>query len=247
MRGQIVLERISGPSDIQGLNACELKELCADIRRVLVDGVTETGGHLSSNLGIVELTVALHRVFNSPVDGIVWDVGHQSYVHKLLTGRGGRFDSLRQYGGLSGFPDPAESVHDAFVAGHAGAGISAAMGMAIARDRLCDGGDVVAVIGDGSLTTGMSYEALNHVGHLRTGMVIVLNDNGMSISPTAGSLARRLHMFRTGATYSRMKRDADDALSGLPWGRRFRWLLSRLKAGFKSMVTPVMLFEDLGV
>jgi len=247
MRGQVVLEQIRGPWDIQGLNACELKELCADIRRVLVDGVTETGGHLSSNLGIVELTVALHRVFNSPVDRIVWDVGHQGYVHKLLTGRGGRFDSLRQYGGLSGFPDPAESVHDAFVAGHAGTGISAAMGMAIARDRLGGGGDVVAVIGDGSLTTGMSYEALNHVGHLRTGMVIVLNDNGMSISPTAGSLARRLHMFRTGAAYSRVKRDADDALSSLPWGRRFRWLLSRLKAGFKSMVTPVMLFEDLGL
>jgi len=242
-----VLERVTGPGDVRELDASDLNELCGDIRRVLVDTVTETGGHLSSNLGVVELTVALHRVFDSPVDRIVWDVGHQSYVHKLLTGRADRFGSLRQFGGLSGFPDPDESVHDAFVAGHAGTGVSAAMGMAIARDSLGGSGDVVAVIGDGSLTTGMTYEALNHLGQRQTRMTIVLNDNGMSISPTAGSLARKFHMFRTGPAYSRMKRDADGALNGLPLGKRFRWVLRRLKSGFKSMVTPVMLFEDLGV
>lgn len=242
-----MLERVTGPGDIQGLDAQELGELCSDIRRVLVDSVTETGGHLSSNLGVVELTVALHRVFDSSVDRIVWDVGHQSYVHKLLTGRASRFGSLRQYGGLSGFPDPEESIHDAFIAGHAGTGISAALGMAMARDRLGGSNDVVTVIGDGSLTTGMAYEALNHAGHQGTRLIILLNDNGMSISPTAGSLARRLHMFRTGSAYSRMKRDADGALSSLPLGKRLRWVLARLKSGFKSMVTPVMLFEELGV
>lgn len=242
-----MLERVSGPADLKLLEAGELEELCAELRQKLVQTVTETGGHLASNLGAVELTVALHRVFDSPVDRIVWDVGHQSYTHKLLTGRAARFGTLRQHGGLSGFPEPAESVHDVFVAGHAGTSVSAAMGMAMARDRAGDKHHVVAVVGDGGLTCGMVYEALNHVGQTGTRLIVVLNDNGMSISPTVGSLARRLHMLRTGPVYSRLKARIDDALRGLPKGRSLRWVLRRLKAGARAVVAPVTMFEQLGL
>ncbi len=229
------------------LDSIELTQLCAALREQIVGTVLETGGHLSASLGAVELTVALHRVFDSSRDRIVWDVGHQAYAHKLLTDRAGRFNSLRQIGGLSGFPDPGESPHDAFIAGHAGNAVSAALGLALARDCARDEYDVVAVVGDGSLTAGMSYEALNHAGQLGTRLVILLNDNGMSISPTAGGFARRLHMIRTGPRYARLKRRTDRALFSLPLGGRVRWLLRRLKSGVKSIVTPVMLFEELGI
>ncbi len=233
--------------DLPTLTDDQVKRLCADLRHRIIDTVERTGGHLSSSLGAVELAVALHRVFDSAQDRILWDVGHQAYAHKLLTGREEAFDGLRQYGGLSGFPDPDESGHDAYVAGHAGNAVSAALGLALARDRSGLSHDVVAVIGDGSLTTGMSYEALNHAGHASTRLIIVINDNGMSISPTAGSLARRLHMLRTAPTYSALKRSADDVLFRLPLGGRVRWVLKKLKAAIKSMVTPVMLFEQLGI
>jgi 1-deoxy-D-xylulose-5-phosphate synthase len=233
--------------ELRQLNGAELARLCADLRGRMVSTVLESGGHLSSSLGAVEVAVALHRVFDSARDRIVWDVGHQAYAHKLLTGRAEAFETLRQYGGLSGFPDPAESEHDAFVAGHAGNAVSAALGLALARDRAGQTHDVVAVVGDGSLTAGMSYEALNHAGQGDTRLIILLNDNGMSISPTAGALARRLHMLRTGPTYARIKRDTDRALYSLPLGSRVRWLLRRLKSGVKSIVTPVMLFEELGI
>lgn len=233
--------------DIRSLNGSEVKQLCEKLRSRIVDTVEQTGGHLSSSLGAVELTVALHRVFDSAQDRILWDVGHQAYAHKLLTGRDDVFDSLRQYGGISGFPDPEESEHDAFVAGHAGNALSAALGLALARDRAGQSHDVIAVVGDGSLTAGMSYEALNHAGQVASRLIIVLNDNGMSISPTAGSLARRLHMLRTGTRYSGLKRGADDALIRFPQGERLRWVLQRFKVGIKSMVMPVMLFEELGI
>ncbi len=233
--------------DLRALDQDEVKQLCGKLRNRIVDTVQQTGGHLSSSLGAVELTVALHRVFDSASDRILWDVGHQSYAHKLLTGRDEAFDSLRQYGGLSGFPDPEESGHDAYVAGHAGNALSASVGLALARDRSGQSHEVVAVVGDGSLTAGMSYEALNHAGHAATRLIIVLNDNGMSISPTAGSLARRLHMLRTGRTYSDIKRGAEDTLYRLPLGQRLKWVVDRLKAGVKSVVVPVMLFEELGV
>jgi 1-deoxy-D-xylulose-5-phosphate synthase len=239
-----------GPSTVSGLANMgreELAQLCSELRARMVATVLETGGHLSASLGAVELAVALHRVFDTARDRVVWDVGHQAYAHKLLTGREESFETLRQYGGLSGFPDPEESRHDAYVAGHAGNAISAALGLGVARDRSGGTHDVVAVVGDGSLTAGMSYEALNHAGQAGTRLIIVLNDNGMSISPTVGSLARRLHMLRTGAAYARFKRDTDHALFTLPLGRRVRWLLRRLKSGVKSMVTPVMLFEQLGI
>ncbi len=233
--------------ELRELNRDELAQLCAGLRARMVSTVLQSGGHLSSSLGAVEVAVALHRVFDSARDRIVWDVGHQAYAHKLLTGRADAFDTLRQYGGISGFPDPMESRHDAFVGGHAGNAVSAALGLALARDRAGQKHDVVAVVGDGSLTAGMSYEALNHAGQTGARLIIVLNDNGMSISPTAGALARRLHMLRTGPTYTRIKRDTDHALFNLPLGSRVRWLLRRLKSGVKSMVTPVMLFEELGI
>ena len=232
---------------LRELNRDELTRLCAELRERMVSTVLETGGHLSASLGAVELAVALHRVFDSSRDRIVWDVGHQAYAHKLLTDRAQLFSTLRQYGGIAGFPDPSESRHDAYVGGHAGNAVSAALGLALARDRAGQHHDVVAVVGDGSLTAGMSYEALNHAGQAGTRLIILLNDNGMSISPTAGALARRLHMLRTGPRYTGFKRGTDRALFNLPLGRRLRWLLRRLKFGVKSMVTPVMLFEELGI
>jgi len=242
-----VLESIKGSQDVKGLDESQIRALCDELRSRLVAGVNETGGHLSSNLGGVELTVALHRVFDSTTDRIVWDVGHQSYCHKLLTGRADAFDTLRQRGGLSGFPDPDESAHDAFVAGHAGNSLSAAQGLALARDRACGKHHVVAVVGDGCLTCGMTYEALNHIGHARTRLIVVLNDNGMSISPTVGALARRTHNLRAGKPYRAVKHRTDSALSSIPRGGSMRWLLRRMKAGAKAAVTPIMLFEELGI
>lgn len=242
-----VSDKLMNRESLSTMGPERLAQLCAELRARMVSTVLETGGHLSASLGAVELVVALHRVFDTSRDRIVWDVGHQAYAHKLLTDRAGRFASLRRHGGLSGFPDPAESVHDAFVGGHAGNAVSAALGLAMARDRNGGSHDVVAVIGDGSLTAGMSYEALNHAGQSGVRLVILLNDNGMSISPTAGGFAARLHMMRTGPRYATLKRRTDTALFHLPLGRRLRWLLRRLKSGVKSMVTPVMLFEELGI
>ena len=241
-----ILDRIDGPGDVKGLSQNELAELCSQLRALLVARVSENGGHLASNLGVVELTVALHRVFDSPKDKMVWDVGHQSYVHKLLTGRRGRFYSLRQYQGLSGFPDTDESVHDAFTTGHGGTSISAALGMALARDRAGDDHQVVAVIGDGCLTCGMTYEALNHTGHLGTRLVVILNDNGMSISPTVGALARRLNVVRTTRGYVRAKKQANRVLASLPGGKKVYRALRRLREGVKAMVMPTMMWEQLG-
>ena len=166
-----ILGKVNKPGDVKDLDQDKLDELCSEIRELLVSRVSENGGHLASNLGVVELTVALHRVFDSPQDKIIWDVGHQSYVHKLLTGRKEQFPSLRQYQGLSGFPDRDESLHDAFTTGHGGTSISAALGMALTRDLARGKHHVVAVIGDGCLTCGMTYEALNHAGHLGTRLI----------------------------------------------------------------------------
>jgi 1-deoxy-D-xylulose-5-phosphate synthase len=241
-----ILDKINSPSDVKGLNQAKLSKLCFELRELLVSQVSENGGHLASSLGVVELTVALHRVFDSPKDKIVWDVGHQSYVHKLLTGRREQFPSLRQYQGLSGFPDREESPHDAFTTGHGGTSISAALGMALTRDLT--GGDhhVVAVIGDGCLTCGMAYEALNHAGHLDTRLIVVLNDNGMSISPTMGALARWLNVVRTTRGYMQAKKQTRWLLSILPGGKRLEWALRRLKEGAKAIVMPTMMWEQLG-
>ena len=241
-----LLDKINGPSDVKGLNQDELGELCSELRELLVSKVSENGGHLASNLGVVELTVALHRVFDSPKDKIVWDVGHQSYVHKLLTGRREQFPSLRQYQGLSGFPDREESLHDAFTTGHGGTSISAALGMALTRDLAHGNHHVVAVIGDGCLTCGMTYEALNHAGHLGTRLIVVLNDNGMSISPTVGAIAKRLNVVRTTRGYVRAKKQTNRLLSLVPGGKRLQGALRRLREGVKAVVMPTMMWEQLG-
>jgi len=192
-----VLDGINGPDDVKRLNKGELSELCSELREVLIGRVTDNGGHLASNLGAVELAVALHRVFDSPKDKIIWDVGHQSYIHKLLTGRKQQFSSLRTFGGISGFPDPDESQYDSFSTGHASTSISAGLGMAIARDLAGDDYNIISVIGDGGLTGGMSFEALNHAGHLSKNLIVVLTDNGMSISPTV-----LLHWGQTGSVFA---------------------------------------------
>ncbi|MFO7772547.1 MAG: 1-deoxy-D-xylulose-5-phosphate synthase [Dehalococcoidia bacterium] len=241
-----ILDRINGPDDVKWLSRSELDELCSELRELLVSRVGENGGHLASSLGAVELTIALHRVFDSPKDKIVWDVGHQSYVHKLLTGRRDQFPSLRQYEGLSGFPDRNESPHDAFTTGHGGTSISAALGMALSRDLARGDHHVIAIIGDGCLTCGMAYEALNHTAHLDTRLIVVLNDNGMSISPTVGGLARRLNVVRTTRGYRQAKEQTRRLLGVLPGGERLRWALHRLTEGVKAVFMPTMMWEQLG-
>lgn len=241
-----LLKRVGCPADLKSLSYSELSQLADEIRAELVNTVTRTGGHLASSLGVVELSIALHRVFDSPRDKIVWDVGHQSYAHKLLTGRGERFSTLRQYGGLSGFPDRAESQHDAFGTGHASTSVSAALGMAVARDLAGDDFKVVAVIGDGSLTGGMAFEGLNNAGHLRTRMVVVLNDNAMAISPSVGALSRSLSKMRLDPRYYRAKEGTKRVISVMPGGDAVRRRVHQLKSGFKGMILPTQIWEELG-
>lgn len=241
-----VLDRIKGPADLKSLTHSELSELADEIRTELVNIVTKTGGHLASSLGVIELSIALHRVFNSPRDKIIWDVGHQSYAHKLLTGRRKRFDTLRQYRGLSGFPDPAESPHDAFGTGHASTSVSAALGIAMARDLAGDDFHVVAVIGDGSLTGGMAFEGLNHAGHLGTRFIVVLNDNAMAISPSVGALSRTLHSLTLDPRYYRAKEGAGRVIKRMPWGEVAWRSMKRVKSGIKEMLIPTQLWESLG-
>jgi len=241
-----LLDGIDSPTDLKGLTHQELKQLAAEIRQELVTRVTANGGHLASNLGVVELTVALHRVFDSPRDKIIWDVGHQSYVHKLLTGRRQRFATLRQCGGLSGFTCRSESEHDPFGAGHASTSVSAALGMVIARDLSGDNYHVVAVIGDGAITGGMALEALNQAGHLGSRLIVVLNDNGMSISPTVGALAKTLSKVRFDHRYHRAKKESRQILAALPLGNRLLPVGQRIKSGFKSLVMRTTIWEELG-
>jgi 1-deoxy-D-xylulose-5-phosphate synthase len=242
-----LLDKIDSPDDLKGLSPVELEELAAEIRHEIIDTVTNTGGHLASNLGVVELTIALHRVFNSPHDKIVWDVGHQSYVHKLLTGRRQDFSSLRQYGGISGYTCRDESEHDPFGAGHASTSISAALGMAVARDLAGEDYHVVAVIGDGAVTAGMAFEAINHAGHLGTRLTVVLNDNGMSISPTVGALAKLLSKARFDQHYRRVKERGGRIVLRLPKGEML-WRLGReLERRIKGFFTPSPIWEELGL
>jgi 1-deoxy-D-xylulose-5-phosphate synthase len=241
-----VLERIHQPRDLRLLRRDELLQLCAEIRQFTVASVQETGGHISSSLGTVELTVALHRVFDSPRDKLVWDTGHQAYVHKMLTGRRGRFGSLRQYGGISGFLARSESEHDQFGAGHAGTSISAAQGMAIARDLKHEDHHVVAVIGDGALTAGMAFEGLNNIGHMRTRVIVILNDNGMSIAPNVGAVSRMLEALRTAQPYRSAKHVARQVLDHMPGGELAEEARRRIFNSLKALLIPNLLFEQLG-
>lgn len=228
----------------------DLTALCDDIRSFLVDKVSRTGGHLASNLGIVELTVALHKVFDTTKDRIIFDVGHQSYVHKILTGRADQFDTLRQYKGLSGFPKSRESIHDAYDTGHSSTSLSAALGMATARDIKGDDYSVVAVIGDGSMTGGIVYEALNNIGASQRNVNIILNDNGMSISKNVGAMSRHLSHLRTSNNYLRAKENVRSTLNHIPViGSKMSSSLSRTKEKIKFTLLDEqgILFEDLGI
>jgi 1-deoxy-D-xylulose-5-phosphate synthase len=242
-----LLEQIDSPAALKHLSTEQLTQLAAELRREIVDTVSVTGGHLGSSLGVVELTLALHRVFRSPHDQIIWDVGHQAYAHKLLTGRREQFSSLRQYQGLSGFPKRKESEHDAFGVGHSSTSISAALGMAAARDILGDSGKVVAVIGDGSLTAGMAFEALNHAGDLKKRLVVILNDNEMSISPNVGALSGFLSRKLSTNAFIRFKKETENILKLVPGiGRDLVNIARKAEESLKSFMTPGMLFEGFG-
>ena len=242
-----LLEKINSPDDLAGLTEEEIQTLCAEIRTLLIEVTSKNGGHLAPNLGVVELTIALHKVFNTPKDKIVWDVGHQAYVHKILTGRRKEFATLRQYNGLSGFPKRKESPHDAFGTGHASTSISAALGMAAARDIKGEKYNVIAVIGDGALTGGMAIEGLNSAGDLQKKLIVILNDNEMSISKNVGAMSEYLYRIRTDPMYSRIKFDAESLLKSIPTiGDQVAKTVNHLKDSLKYFLVPGMLFEDLG-
>ncbi|MEG0830926.1 MAG: 1-deoxy-D-xylulose-5-phosphate synthase [Acidaminococcaceae bacterium] len=242
-----LLETINSPADIKTLTLEELNQLAQEIRTFLINITSKTGGHLAPNLGVVELTLALHKVFNTPKDKIVWDVGHQAYVHKILTGRRESFATLRQYKGISGFPKRSESEHDAFGTGHSSTSISAALGLALARDLKGDDENVIAVIGDGALTGGMAMEALNNAGDLQRRLIVILNDNEMSISKNVGAISEYLYALRTGPTYSRIKRDVESLIKSIPSiGEQVAKTANRVKDSLKYFLVPGMFFEDLG-
>ena len=244
----MLLEEISGPEDLRGLGPGDLERLSAEIREFLVNAVARTGGHLGPNLGVVELTLALHRVFDSPRDAIVFDTGHQAYVHKMITGRLDRFDTLRQLGGLSGYPSRSESEHDVMENSHASTGLSYALGIATARRLRGEPGKVVCVIGDGALTGGMAYEALNNIGQLAPDMIIILNDNGRSYAPTVGGIAENLGQLRLSPKYEAAKDVAAQALRALPAvGHSAYETARRMKNSLKQLVAPTSLFETLGL
>ncbi|GKV68122.1 1-deoxy-D-xylulose-5-phosphate synthase [Sporosarcina sp. NCCP-2716] len=241
------LTKISSPSDIKNMNTEEMEELAADIRKFLINKCSVTGGHIGPNLGVVELTIALHKYFDSPADKFIWDVGHQAYVHKILTGRAGEFDTLRKYKGLSGFPKRDESEHDVWETGHSSTSLSAAMGMAAARDIKGEHNHVVPIIGDGALTGGMALEALNHIGHAKTDMIVILNDNEMSIAPNVGALHSILGKLRTAGKYNSVKDDVEDLIKKIPAvGGKMASLAERLKDSLKYLVVSGVFFEELG-
>ncbi|WP_419894971.1 1-deoxy-D-xylulose-5-phosphate synthase [Macrococcus psychrotolerans] len=239
--------KIKDPSFLKDLSYEELDGLSQDIRTFLIEKCAVTGGHIGANLGVVELTIALHKVFNSPEDKLIFDVGHQAYIHKILTGRAEQFDTLRQYKGLSGFPKLNESKHDVWEAGHSSTSLSAAMGMAKARDIQQQHYEVVPIIGDGALTGGMALEALNHIGHDKTNMTIILNDNEMSIAPNVGAMHNMFGRLRTNSNYNRAKSDIDLFLSKLPGGHKLRDSADRVKDSLKYLVVNGIFFEELGI
>jgi 1-deoxy-D-xylulose-5-phosphate synthase len=245
------LEAISTPSELKRLSSQQIQSLAGEIREEIVANLSKTGGHLASNLGIVEITLALHKVFNSPEDQILWDVGHQCYVHKMLTGRRDQFNTLRQFKGLSGFVNPLESPHDAFVAGHSSTSISLAVGMAIARDHLKQSNKVIAVIGDGGLTGGMALEAINHLGHIQRNVLIVLNDNEMSISENVGGFSQYMKRIKETFFYKDIKSKLDLIEDKLDSAKItpavWEMILAVKKQAKERFDTPGIVFEKLGV
>lgn len=243
----MLLKKIQSPEDIKHLSPDELKELAYELRARLIQVTSKTGGHVAPNLGTVELTLALHYVFHSPEDKLVWDVGHQAYVHKLLTGRNKDFNSLRQFDGVSGFPKRSESEHDSFGVGHASTSISAATGFAISRDQKKENHEVIAIIGDGSLTGGMAYEALDHAGHLGLNMTVILNDNNMSIDKNVGSMSEYLTRVRSGSNYKKTKNELEGFLKKIPvLGSKMFDIADFFKDSLRNIVVPGSFFEELG-
>ena len=244
----MLLDRITKENDIKDLEPEELEELAKEIRQFLIEKISNTGGHLASNLGVVELTMALHLAFDLPEDKLIWDVGHQSYTHKILTGRKSGFDDLRKYGGMSGFPKRKESDCDCFDTGHSSTSISAGLGLVAARDLLGEKHSVVSIIGDGSMTGGMAYEALNNASRQKSNFIIVLNDNNMSISENVGGMSRYLEGLRTTEAYNDFKRSVQDKLGRIPGqGDRIVERVRRTKNGIKQFFVPGMFFEDMGI
>ncbi len=241
-----LLDRIQSPADLKRLSRAELGALAQEIRHVVIQTVARNAGHLAPNLGVVELTIALHRVFDSPTDKIIWDVGHQSYPHKLVTGRYGRFDTLRLIDGIAGYPRRAESPHDPFGTSHGSTSISAALGFAAARDLRGEKHHVIAVIGDGALTGGMAFEGLNNAGEIGRRLIVILNDNEMSISPNVGAIARYLTKLTTSRIYRRFEHDVWELLGKLPRAFRAQEGASRVKEGLQNLLVPGVLFEELG-
>lgn len=244
----MVLEKIKKENDIKKLSEEELKILASEIREFLIEKISVTGGHLASNLGVIELTMALHLSMDFPKDKLIWDVGHQSYTHKILTGRQEGFDELRKYGGMSGFPKRKESSCDCFDTGHSSTSISAGLGLASAREITGENYKVVSVIGDGALTGGMAFEALNNVARLKSNFIIVLNDNNMSISENVGGLSTYLSGFRTADAYLDLKMGVMNSLNKIPvYGDKMVERIRRTKSGIKQLLIPGMLFEDMGI
>ena len=243
-----LLDEINSPDDLKFLNVDELTSLAQEIREEIIHTVSNTGGHLAPNLGVVELTVALHYVFNCPKDKLIWDVGHQCYTHKLLTGRKDRFGTLRQFGGISGFPRREENIYDVFNTGHASTSISSALGMAMARDLSGDNYKVLAVVGDASLSGGMAFEALNHAGHCGKDLIIVLNDNEMAISPNVGALSVYLNKIITGEFFRKAKLDVKNIiLKKFPKiGPGITRVARLAEESIKGLIAPGIIFEELG-
>ena len=241
------LKNIQTPKDIRDYNIEQLRELCDEIRNYTIDTVTAVGGHLAPTLGAVELTVALHYVFNTPKDKLIWDVGHQAYAHKILTGRFGSMNTIRQFGGLSGFLKRTESEYDVFGAGHASTSISAALGVAAARDQNNQDFKVSAIIGDGSLTGGLAYEGLNNSGILNTQILVVLNDNEMSISPNVGAMSKYLTRITTNPLYNKIRNEIWNITDSLPWGKKLsKKILQKIDESLKALLVPGVLFDELG-
>ena len=241
------MEKVNFPKDIKELSFPDLEKLASELREFLIKHVSETGGHLSSNLGIVELTIALHKVFNTPEDKIIWDVGHQTYVHKIITGRKEYFDSLRKYNGLAGFPKTSESPYDFFNTGHSSTAISAALGIAKARDLKKENYSVISVVGDGALTGGIAFEALNDAGRSNSNLIVVLNDNEMSISKNVGGLSSYLSKIRSEPFYFKVKKDVDFILNKIPTvGKSAARIIDKAKGTIKYMIMPGIIFEELG-
>lgn len=241
-----LLDNIKEPKDINNMSLKGLEELSVEIRKFLINSVSKTGGHLASNLGVVELTLSLFKNFDFTKDKVVWDVGHQSYVYKILTGRKDKFNTLRKYGGISGFPKAWESEYDFFDTGHSSTSISAALGMARARDIKGENNKVIAVIGDGALTGGMALEALNDSGYRKTDIIVIINDNGMSISKNVGGLSSYLNKFRSEPGYNKLKSDINYTLRNSELGNTIADSIGKIKDSLKQLVVPSMLFEDMG-